>query len=130
MYAFVVLKKGVDLQEMDLHQQLNDTVSKKIAKYACPDCIQVILPHWFSMKTRNPRQPCTVSLRHLFLGLFSQVVRILPKTRSGKIMRRILQKVVEQDLNGLGDISTLDDPAAVQEIIKGHRDLFAELQQS
>lgn len=47
VYAFVVLKKGVDLQEMDLHQQLNDTVSKKIAKYACPDCIQVILPHWF-----------------------------------------------------------------------------------
>lgn len=130
VYAYVVLKKGVDLQEMDLHQQLNDAVSKKIAKYACPDYIQVILPPWFSMKTRNPRRPYTMSLRHHFLGLFSQVVGHLPKTRSGKIMRRILQKVAEQDLNGLGDISTLDDSAAVQEIIKGRRDLFAKLQRS
>ncbi|XP_038547870.1 acetyl-coenzyme A synthetase 2-like, mitochondrial, partial [Micropterus salmoides] len=39
VYAFVVIKKGVDVQEADL-SQLNDMVSKKIAKYACPDCIQ------------------------------------------------------------------------------------------
>lgn len=45
VYAFVVIKKGVDVQEADLSQQLNDMVSKKIAKYACPDCIQVTLSH-------------------------------------------------------------------------------------
>lgn len=50
----------------------------------------------------------------------SQLVKRLPKTRSGKIMRRVLRKVVESDLDSLGDLSTLDDPAAVQEIIEGH----------
>lgn len=50
----------------------------------------------------------------------SQLVKRLPKTRSGKIMRRVLRKVVESDLDSLGDLSTLDDPSAVQEIIEGH----------
>ncbi|XP_029984350.1 acetyl-coenzyme A synthetase 2-like, mitochondrial [Sphaeramia orbicularis] len=55
-----------------------------------------------------------------------QFVQRLPKTRSGKIMRRVLRKVVEQDLGGLGDLSTLDDPAAVQEIVQGHQDLCSK----
>ena len=42
----------------------------------------------------------------------------LPKTRSGKIMRRILRKVAEGDTSNLGDISTLLDPAVVEEIIE------------
>lgn len=41
----------------------------------------------------------------------------LPKTRSGKIMRRILRKVAEGDTDNLGDISTLLDPTVVEEII-------------
>ena len=41
----------------------------------------------------------------------------LPKTRSGKIMRRILRKVAANELDNLGDISTLADPAVVEEII-------------
>ncbi|XP_032399350.1 acetyl-coenzyme A synthetase 2-like, mitochondrial isoform X2 [Etheostoma spectabile] len=94
VYAFVVLKQGVNVQEEDLSRQLNNMVSKKIAKYACPD--------------------------------FIQFVHRLPKTRSGKIMRRVLRKVVERDLNGLGDLSTLDDPAAVEEIIQGHRELCSK----
>lgn len=48
-----------------------------------------------------------------------QIVNGLPKTRSGKIMRRILRKVAEGDVNNLGDISTLLDPAVVEEIKKG-----------
>jgi acetyl-CoA synthetase len=48
-----------------------------------------------------------------------QIVSGLPKTRSGKIMRRILRKVAEGDVSNLGDISTLLDPAVVEEIIKG-----------
>lgn len=47
----------------------------------------------------------------------------LPKTRSGKIMRRILRKVAEGDTGNLGDISTLLDPAVVQEIIEGAKKL-------
>lgn len=48
-----------------------------------------------------------------------QFVTGLPKTRSGKIMRRILRKVAEGDTQNLGDTSTLLDPAVVEEIIKG-----------
>ncbi|SJM92386.1 acetate--CoA ligase [Crenothrix polyspora] len=44
----------------------------------------------------------------------------LPKTRSGKIMRRILRKVAANELNGLGDTSTLADPSVVDNII-AHR---------
>jgi acetyl-CoA synthetase len=43
----------------------------------------------------------------------------LPKTRSGKIMRRILRKIARGDTDDLGDISTLADPSVVNEILKG-----------
>ena len=42
----------------------------------------------------------------------------LPKTRSGKIMRRILRKIAENDLSNLGDTSTLADPAVVDDLVK------------
>jgi acetyl-CoA synthetase len=48
-----------------------------------------------------------------------QFVIGLPKTRSGKIMRRILRKIAEGELNNLGDTTTLLDPAVVEEIKKG-----------
>lgn len=48
-----------------------------------------------------------------------QIVAGLPKTRSGKIMRRILRKVAEGDVSNLGDTSTLLDPLVVEEIING-----------
>jgi acetyl-CoA synthetase len=41
----------------------------------------------------------------------------LPKTRSGKIMRRILRKIAENELDNLGDISTLADPSVVRQLI-------------
>jgi len=46
----------------------------------------------------------------------------LPKTRSGKIMRRILRKIAANDTGQLGDISTLADPAVVEDIIQHHKD--------
>jgi acetyl-CoA synthetase len=48
-----------------------------------------------------------------------QFVIGLPKTRSGKIMRRILRKIAEGEIENLGDTSTLLDPAVVEEIVKG-----------
>lgn len=48
-----------------------------------------------------------------------QFVRGLPKTRSGKIMRRILRKIAEGEMENLGDTSTLLDPAVVEEIMNG-----------
>ncbi|MFN3239958.1 MAG: acetate--CoA ligase [Planctomycetota bacterium] len=51
-----------------------------------------------------------------------QVVPGLPKTRSGKIMRRILRKVAESAYDQLGDISTLAEPQVVEQIVAGHRE--------
>jgi len=45
----------------------------------------------------------------------------LPKTRSGKIMRRILRKIAENDFGSLGDTSTLADPSLVDGLIEGRR---------
>jgi acetyl-CoA synthetase len=45
----------------------------------------------------------------------------LPKTRSGKIMRRILRKIAENEFGALGDTSTLADPSLVDSLIEGRR---------
>ena len=52
-----------------------------------------------------------------------QIVKGLPKTRSGKIMRRILRKIAEGDVSNLGDTTTLLDPNVVQEIILGSQEI-------
>jgi acetyl-CoA synthetase len=48
-----------------------------------------------------------------------QFAPALPKTRSGKIMRRILRKIAERNTDNLGDITTLADPSVVEALIKG-----------
>jgi acetyl-CoA synthetase len=50
-----------------------------------------------------------------------QFVSGLPKTRSGKIMRRILRKVAAGDTENLGDVTTLADPSVVDQIVKGSK---------
>jgi len=45
----------------------------------------------------------------------------LPKTRSGKIMRRILRKIATAEYGALGDISTLADPGVVEHLINTHK---------
>ena len=52
---------------------------------------------------------------------FIQFAPGLPKTRSGKIMRRILRKVAENDYSNLGDISTLAEPAVVEDLIDNRK---------
>ncbi len=49
---------------------------------------------------------------------FLQFANALPKTRSGKIMRRILRKIAENDYTNLGDITTLADPGAVDNLVE------------
>ncbi len=53
-----------------------------------------------------------------------QVVPGLPKTRSGKIMRRILRKIAAGEYEELGDISTLADPSVVDSIVQEHTRRF------
>ncbi|XP_051662471.1 acetyl-coenzyme A synthetase 2-like, mitochondrial isoform X3 [Manacus candei] len=90
-YVFVVLKKDSGYTQETLAAELQELISKKIAKYAAPDYVQV--------------------------------THRLPKTRSGKIMRRVLRKIVEDKASELGDLTTLDDHEAVQQIIEGHKHL-------
>jgi acetyl-CoA synthetase len=45
----------------------------------------------------------------------------LPKTRSGKIMRRILRKIAEDEYQSLGDTSTLADPAVVDDLVNNRQ---------
>ena len=52
------------------------------------------------------------------------IVPGLPKTRSGKIMRRILRKIAAGEYTGLGDVSTLADPSVVEKLIETHKELM------
>ncbi|KAM6311734.1 LOW QUALITY PROTEIN: acetyl-coenzyme A synthetase 2-like, mitochondrial [Aegotheles albertisi] len=90
-YVFAVLKKDSGYTQEALTAELRELISKKIAKYAAPEYIQV--------------------------------THRLPKTRSGKIMRRVLRKIVDNKASELGDLTTLDDHEAVQQIIEGHKRL-------
>ena len=84
IYAFVILKKGVEFND-EIRQQLIDLITEEIGPIAKPDKIQ-----W---------------------------APDLPKTRSGKIMRRILRKIAENQVDSIGDTSTLADPSVVQHLI-------------
>ncbi len=53
-----------------------------------------------------------------------QFTPLLPKTRSGKIMRRILRKIVSHEWEELGDISTLAEPQVIQTLISEHQNLM------
>jgi acetyl-CoA synthetase len=64
------------------------------------------------------------------IGAFAAPDRIhlasgLPKTRSGKIMRRILRKIAASEYDGMGDITTLAEPDVVARLIEEHKDLHA-----
>jgi acetyl-CoA synthetase len=50
----------------------------------------------------------------------------LPKTRSGKIMRRILRKIAEDEFGNLGDTSTLADPTVVDDLVHNRQNKKAE----
>jgi acetyl-CoA synthetase len=52
-----------------------------------------------------------------------QVVEALPKTRSGKIMRRVLRKIVENDVASIGDTSTLLNPEIIEQLIAEKKEL-------
>jgi acetyl-CoA synthetase len=56
--------------------------------------------------------------------MFPKLHPSLPKTRSGKIMRRILRLIAENRAHDLGDTSTLADPSCVEQIIEKHKTMF------
>jgi acetyl-CoA synthetase len=60
---------------------------------------------------------CAVEIGHIAKPDLIQWAPGLPKTRSGKIMRRILRKIAANEIENLGDTSTLADPSVVQQLI-------------
>ncbi|MEL6688627.1 MAG: acetyl-coenzyme A synthetase, partial [Pseudomonadota bacterium] len=90
IYAYVTTVAGVEESD-DLKKQLVKHVRAEIGPIASPDLIQ------FTPKTDGG----------------------LPKTRSGKIMRRILRKIAANEHAQLGDTSTLAEPAVVDKLIDG-----------
>lgn len=58
----------------------------------------------------------------LTLRLLCQVVKRLPKTRSGKVMRRLLRKIVTGQAQDLGDTTTLEDPSVISEILSAYQE--------
>ena len=51
------------------------------------------------------------------------VAKGLPKTRSGKVMRRILRKIASGEYSDLGNVTTLADPTVVDNLISAHREI-------
>ncbi|MEL6324114.1 MAG: acetate--CoA ligase [Pseudomonadota bacterium] len=88
IYAYVTVRAGVEADDM-LKKDLVKHVRTEIGPIASPDLIQ------FTFGVGGG----------------------LPKTRSGKIMRRILRKIAENTFDNLGDISTLADPSVVEALI-------------
>jgi len=85
IYAFVILKHDVTVDEAELKL----SVRKTIGALAAPDLIQFVSG--------------------------------VPKTRSGKIMRRILRKIAENNFVDLGDTNTLTNPEVIEELIEGRK---------
>ena len=77
----------------------------------------------------TPSDEMDKELKHWVAGHISPIARPdviqfapgLPKTRSGKIMRRILRKIAENDIGNLGDTTTLADPSVVDDLVKNRK---------
>ena len=72
-------------------------------------------------KFRHPKQQVRNAISPIASPDHVQIVPGLPKTRSGKIMRRILRQIAAADYDQLGDVSTLADPSVVDKIVAEHR---------
>jgi acetyl-CoA synthetase len=78
---------------------------------------------------QTPSDEVEKELKQWVAGQISPIARpdviqfapVLPKTRSGKIMRRILRKIAQNDVANLGDTSTLADPSVVDDLVKNRK---------
>lgn len=105
MYAFVVPKDGVTDSVQDIEDGLKKLIKTQIGSFAVPQSILV----------------SDMSEELKYLSFPQQITPGLPKTRSGKIMRRILRKIAANDYEDLGDITTLADSSVVEQILSTHK---------
>jgi len=78
-----------------------------------------------NLGTRDVEGALKEQVRHAIGGFAApDVIHVasgLPKTRSGKIMRRILRKIAASEYDGLGDTTTLAEPEVVEKLVEQHR---------
>ena len=79
-----------------------------------------------SLDLLRPGSPRTSAIPILLIATLDAIMVVsgLPKTRSGKTMRRILRKIAAGEYDGLRDVSTLADPSVVEKLIEGHKELM------
>ena len=95
--------------------------------------MKILLEQW-EKSTENPSEELKQELIKWVrkeIGAFAkpdviQWAPALPKTRSGKIMRRILRKIAEDQTDKLGDTSTLADPSVVKALVDGRPQAIKE----
>jgi len=107
---------------------LTDPVVAEAAVVAVPDPIKGEAIYAFvtlkanKIANDNLKQELITTVRHVIGAIatpdYIQWADALPKTRSGKIMRRLLRKIANNDLHGFGDVSTLTDPMVLNDLIK------------
>ncbi len=138
--AFVILKSDVKIKDEDIVGSLKELVKKKIAAFAIPTAFLVsitilymhTLHYVHSLYVRKLEKSgvhvCIASDRIIMFhtALHTQVVPGLPKTRSGKIMRRVLRKIAADKASELGDVSTLADPTIVKQIVEMYKTKLIE----
>ena len=81
-----------------------------------------------SLNNKNKiKTEIVVNIKHKLGGIFKpeyiMLVSGVPKTRSGKIMRRILRKIACKEYENLGDITTLQDPQLVKQLINQRKQI-------
>ena len=85
----------------------------------------IITPDWESADAHELVGALKAKVREVIGAIATpdriQITPGLPKTRSGKIMRRILRKIAAAEYDQLGDITTLADPAVVEKLVEAHR---------
>ena len=118
IYAYVILKQNA-VDDSNIIADLKMIVRHKIAAYAIPDVIQVTISLLSSFLLQ-----LKLIFYFKFFFFFLQFCAGLPKTRSGKIMRRILRKVAANRSDELGDISTLADTSVVAVLVANHNKLM------
>jgi acetyl-CoA synthetase len=92
-------------------------------------CYVVLTSEYAGQASEQLQGALKEQVRHA-IGTFAtpdviHMARGLPKTRSGKIMRRILRKIAASEYTGLGDVSTLADPDVVTHLIEEHKKSLA-----
>jgi acyl-coenzyme A synthetase/AMP-(fatty) acid ligase len=108
----------IDLSAVQAHHNEDDvrTLAQLAIQYQC--IAAFTLPGNTSFLKKELVDLCRQEIGPIAKPDIIQWAPGLPKTRSGKIMRRILRKIAENDINTLGDTSTLADPAVVDHLIE------------